>query len=395
MAAASLDMPDRGVSAPEGGPVKLHPTPWHAGLIVAAASALAVSAAPAAQAAPVAKAQPAHAAQTARTLGAGVPKPPSPTPVKSSKAAQVAQQLGSRSAGSYYLDATSHKLVVTVTNDADARSVQAAGGIAQRVARSGAQLQQVRTHLAQTIGFPGTAWYVDPRTDQVVISVDPSVTGAKLAKVNSTAKSLGSAVRIKPAHGRLRPLVDGGDAIWGPGLRCSLGFNVTDSSGNPAFLTAGHCGNAATDWYADSANSQHIGTTYSSSFPGTDYALVSYDPGVSGASDVDLYNGSTQQITGAGYATVGESVNRSGSTTGVHGGTVQGLNATVNYSEGTVNGLIDTNVCAEPGDSGGSLFDGSTALGLTSGGSGDCTNGGETFFQPVPDALNAFGATLP
>jgi hypothetical protein len=59
--------------------------------------------------------------------------------------------------------------------------------------------------------------------------------------------------------------------------------------------------------------------------------------------------------------------------------------------EGTVNGLIDTSVCAEPGDSGGALFDGGTALGLTSGGSGDCSSGGETFFQPVPAALSRPG----
>src|SRR5690606_29573673 len=65
------------------------------------------------------------------------------------------------------------------------------------------------------------------------------------------------------------------------------------------------------------------------------------------------------------------------------------------YPEGTVTGLIQTNVCAEPGDSGGSMFtrDG-LAIGLTSGGSGDCTNGGETFFQPVTTALAAVGATL-
>jgi streptogrisin D len=66
----------------------------------------------------------------------------------------------------------------------------------------------------------------------------------------------------------------------------------------------------------------------------------------------------------------------------------------VTYAEGTVNGLIDTNVCAEPGDSGGALFDGSTALGLTSGGSGDCSSGGEIFFQPVPAALSALGASI-
>ena len=67
----------------------------------------------------------------------------------------------------------------------------------------------------------------------------------------------------------------------------------------------------------------------------------------------------------------------------------------MNYGNGdVVNGLIQTNVCAEPGDSGGSLYSGSTALGLTSGGSGDCTSGGTTFFQPVTAALSAYGVTI-
>ncbi len=38
-----------------------------------------------------------------------------------------------------------------------------------------------------------------------------------------------------------------------------------------------------------------------------------------------------------------------------------------------------------------SLGFGSTALGLTSGGSGNCRTGGTTFFQPVAEALNAYG----
>ncbi len=79
----------------------------------------------------------------------------------------------------------------------------------------------------------------------------------------------------------------------------------------------------------------------------------------------------------------------------MHTGTVTGLDATVNYGNGDiVNGLIQTDVCAEPGDSGGSLFDGDAAIGLTSGGSGDCTSGGETFFQPVTEALSTFGAQI-
>ena len=91
---------------------------------------------------------------------------------------------------------------------------------------------------------------------------------------------------------------------------------------------------------------------------------------------------------------MGEGVARSGSTTHVHSGTVTGINATVVYSQGSVSGLIKTNVCAEGGDSGGPLFTGNVALGLTSGGSGNCTVGGETFFQPVTEPLSVYGASI-
>lgn len=70
------------------------------------------------------------------------------------------------------------------------------------------------------------------------------------------------------------------------------------------------------------------------------------------------------------------------------------LNATVNYPEGTVTGLIETTVCAERGDSGGPLFAEGLALGVTSGGNGDCTTGGTTFFQPATKALQALGVSL-
>ncbi|URN14439.1 S1 family peptidase [Streptomyces radiopugnans] len=78
----------------------------------------------------------------------------------------------------------------------------------------------------------------------------------------------------------------------------------------------------------------------------------------------------------------------------MHGGTVTGLNATVNYPQGRVHGLIRTNVCAQPGDSGGALFAGGVAIGLTSGGNGDCSSGGTTFFQPVTEVLDKFGLTV-
>ncbi|MFG2530177.1 S1 family peptidase [Streptomyces sp. NPDC048516] len=187
----------------------------------------------------------------------------------------------------------------------------------------------------------------------------------------------------------------GGSAIFGGNARCSLGFNVT-VKGAPAFLTAGHCGNDSKTWTADQGGSQPLGTVADSKFPKTDFALVTYDDkGAQPESAVDKGDGTTQKITKAAEAAVGMKVQRSGSTTGLHDGTVTGLDATVNYGNGDiVNGLIQTDVCAEPGDSGGSMFSGDSAVGLTSGGSGDCTAGGETFFQPVTDALKATGAEI-
>ena len=347
--------------------MRFHRTP----LIVAAAGVLAVAMVPAASATPPPRTKAANPSAIATT---------------------VAQRLGPRTAGSY-LDPATGKLVTTITSASDAATVRAAGAVPLRVTRSAAQLRGAEAALSHTARVVGTAWSIDPRSDQVVVSIDASVTGARLAKITAAAKSQGGAVRIRRMRGSLRPLISGGDAIWGSGYRCSVGFNVTDGT-NEYFLTAGHCGNVVSDWYADSGSSQHLATTQNSSFPGTDYSIALYDSGVDHPSDVDLYNGSTQPITQAADAYVGESVTRSGSTSGVHSGTVNGLDATVNYSEGTVNGLIDTDVCAEPGDSGGSLFDGTNAVGLTSGGSGDCTSGGETFFQPVTAALSAYGVSI-
>ena len=133
-----------------------------------------------------------------------------------------------------------------------------------------------------------------------------------------------------------------------------------------------------------------LGTWTGTSFPGNDYGIVRYtnttiaQPGAVGSQD----------ITSAGPPAVNSTVYRRGSTTGTYSGRVTALNATVNYAEGSVSGLIRTTVCAEPGDSGGSLYSGSTALGLTSGGSGNCRTGGTTYFQPVTEVLSRYGLSV-
>ncbi len=305
-------------------------------------------------------------------------------------ASTLGKDLGTDTAGAYY-DAKTKNLVVNVLDETAAKTVQAAGAKARIVQNSLAELAGAGNTLKKDATIPGTSWATDPRTDKVVVTADKTVSQAEWAKLTKVVDGLGGKAELKRSKGEFKPFVAGGDAITGSGGRCSLGFNVV-KGGQPYFITAGHCTASISSWSDSSGNV--IGQNEQSDFPGHDFGLVKYTANVDHPSAVDLYNGSTQQITKAADATVGEKVTRSGSTTHVHSGTVTGLNATVNYSEGTVSGLIQTDVCAEPGDSGGSLFDGDTAVGLTSGGSGDCTSGGQTFFQPVTAALSAFGAQI-
>ncbi|HZF91709.1 S1 family peptidase [Streptomyces sp.] len=324
-----------------------------------------------------------------------------PRPLKAADASDLAVQLsgllGDAFAGSYY-DAGRQQLVVNVVGDNNQLVVQAkkAGAAVREVDNSTTELKAAARTLKSEATIPGTAWAVDPRTNKILVTADSTVTGGDWDTLESTVRDLGPGMAtLRKSTGTFKTFASGGDAIFGGGARCSLGFNVTAGDGTPAFLTAGHCGVAAAQW-SDTQGGAPIGTVDQAVFPGQgDFALVKYDdPATEAPSEVNA-EGQSVPIVQAAEATVGQQVFRMGSTTGLADGTVTGLDATVNYPEGTVTGLIQTNVCAEPGDSGGAMFtqDG-LALGLTSGGSGDCTVGGETFFQPVTTALQAVGATL-
>jgi streptogrisin B len=239
---------------------------------------------------------------------------------------------------------------------------------------------------------PGTAWAVDAKTNRVVVTVDSTVSQAEINKIKKEAGDKAGALTVKRTSGKFQKYISGGDAIYASSWRCSLGFNVQDSAGNYYFLTAGHCTDGAGSWYSNSGKTTVLGTTSGSSFPGNDYGIVRYtnsSVAKSGAvGSVDIKSAATPSV--------GTTVTRRGSTTGIHSGRVTGLNATVNYgADGIVSGLIQTTVCAEPGDSGGPLYSTSgIAYGLTSGGSGNCSSGGTTFFQPVVEALNAYGVKV-
>jgi streptogrisin B len=240
------------------------------------------------------------------------------------------------------------------------------------------------SHAVSQSGVRGIAWYVDDTSDRVVVTADSTVSTGEVATLKRSAGTNAAALEIKHATGVFRPLLSAGDAIYGSKYRCSLGFNVSKGS-TSYFLTAGHCGKVAKTWYTNANHSTLIGPTINYSFPGNDYALVRYD------------NTSLSHPGGftAANAFVGEQVQRTGSTTGTHSGKVTALNVSVRYQGGgSVSGMIQTTVCAEPGDSGGPMYDGTKALGITSGGSGDCRTGGTTFYQPVTEAAQAYGVTV-
>lgn len=253
------------------------------------------------------------------------------------------------------------------------------------------------TEILGSLQIPGIAWGSDHVTGQIVVTVDDTVTGARLESVHAAIAPIRKSVRVEREPGELRVLIAGGQAIYsGSGGRCSLGANARRGTAY-YFVTAGHCSTGSTTWYADPNRTIVLGSTAGTSFPGNDYGIIRYtNSNVRHPSAVYTYPG-LLNIRGAGSAYVGQAVCRSGSTTGVRCGTVTGLNMTVNYAQGTVSGLIRTNICAEPGDSGGPLYDPSTGLvlGILSGGSGNCSTGGTTYYQPIREILAVYGLTIP
>lgn len=293
--------------------------------------------------------------------------------------------------GGAWLNKDGSQLIVGVTNEADAALVRSAGAEPQMVSRTLEQLEELKAELdrnTQEAGPDIHSWYIDVTTNSLVVEASESaLSGLSVSRFVGFAGENKGAVRVVPSAERPRPLynVVGGDAYYiNNSSRCSVGFAVTGG-----FVTAGHCGSrgASTTGY----NRVAQGTFQGSSFPGNDYAWVRVNTNWTPTSQV---KGTSTRVAGSTAAAVGASVCRSGSTTGWRCGTIQAKSATVNYPQGSVSGLTRTNVCAEPGDSGGSFISGSQAQGVTSGGSGNCSSGGTTYFQPVNEILSVYGLTL-
>ncbi|MFG2679901.1 alpha-lytic protease prodomain-containing protein [Streptomyces sp. NPDC048392] len=311
------------------------------------------------------------------------------------RAGMLRNTLGDRFAGAWVSGATSAELTVATTDAADSAAIEAQGAKAAVVDKGLAELRAVKERLdtaaARTRTRRTPVWYVDVRTNRVTLqATGESAASAFLEAAGVQGEDVG--VRISPDQPRVLADLVGGDAYYIDGrARCSIGFSVTKDD-RQGFATAGHCGTpGATTTGSDEADQ---GTFQASTFPGKDMAWVGVNADWTATPDVQGQDGEKVRIAGSVEALVGASVCRSGSTTGWHCGTVQQHDTSVTYPQGTVNGLTGTTVCAEPGDSGGPFVSGTQAQGTTSGGSGDCTDGGTTFYQPVNPLLSDFGLIL-
>lgn len=311
-------------------------------------------------------------------------------------ATALERALGARAAGSY-LDPASGQLVVNVTDAAVGQSVAVAGAKPRLVSRSMAQLRRVQDGLDASGAVPGTSWAIDAESNAVTVQIssvaeaDPRTSGWVRA-----LGDYGDAVRVQYTNaGFTTQSFLGGQAILnanGSG-RCSSGFNAV--RGEKSFvITAGHCTQAVREW---TDGIQPIGASDVVQFPGTDFGTIAVDdPFAFDPRGAVNDNGHTQPITGSTAVPVGGLVCKTGSTTGTTCGTVLAYDTTVVYPEGTVTGLIETNLCTQPGDSGGALFAGDQAQGLVSGGtSGSCDQRRfVSFFQPINPVLQAVGLQL-
>jgi streptogrisin D len=303
---------------------------------------------------------------------------------------RLTRDLGAEGAGAY-LDA-SGRLTVNVLGARAAAQVRAAGATPKLVTRSLARLRRVQATLDAAGSAPvGASWGVDLPSNTVLVSVPAGRGAAFVAK----ARLFGAAVRIERAPAARTQAFYGGQAIYRGGSRCSAGFNTRSGSGRNYVLTAGHCADLGGTW--TTSGGQTIGPVAASSFPGNDYGAIRIStPAALDPRGGVLHNGAFRDITGAGRVPVNATACKTGSTTGTTCGRVLAYNVTVNYAEGTAFGLTRTTICTQPGDSGGALYAGSLAQGITSGGTiGGCGQSGfRSFFQPADEALSAYGLTL-
>ncbi len=323
------------------------------------------------------------------------------------KEALAQRQFGRNFAGAWMERGADGEFKHVVATTANAKAAHIPGTEIRQVRYSLRQLEDtmaglngIRSRAADAHRLQGLqSWYIDVRTNTVVVSVTP---GAMLKAVDFVAVSPANVdtIRFEAAEGVAMPAasVVGGNRYGSGGGSCSIGFSVTRGS-TKGFATAGHCGAVGT---SVSIGGVTVGSVQARSFPTNDRAWATVRSVDTLVGAVNRYNGTNVAVRGSSEAGLGAAVCRSGYASGWRCGTITSTNVTVNYSNGPVYGLRQSTACLTQGDSGGSWLAGNQAQGVSSGGQ---LNGGSpgsncsfatprSYYQRINPLLSAYGLSL-
>lgn len=322
-------------------------------------------------------------------LAAGVASPASAVPRAAS--AQSLAGLGDAAGAASSAVSVSHVMGGVLPGGAD--------GVADAAA-----LAAFRDEAVVAAG-PGSAAWLDPVTGQVIVeTADPDRVQRHFAAgpgVRGMGANPGLSGRLQVR--RAAPVVSYALLYGGQGMRsatgkyCTTGFMASVGTTN-FVVTAGHCTEGTVYW---DRKGDYLGQTYSSVYGETgDFGLitikgVTFRPQNGIATEHGIFT-----VEGHSPAYPGQAVCKRGNTSGYTCGNVLALDVTVNYGSRVVGGMIQTNVCAEGGDSGGPLMlpplDAVTrGVGIVSGGSGGCgSSSPRTYFQPLGEVLDTYSLAL-
>ncbi|CAB4870992.1 unannotated protein [freshwater metagenome] len=195
------------------------------------------------------------------------------------------------------------------------------------------------------------------------------------------------------------PPLRGGNLISTNVVSCTSAFLARSRTDAKLYqMTAGHCDvDHGTNWLTAFTNGQvHvIGAVHSSHFDlSSDASIIRVDnpAGWRARAWVNVTDGLTTTAN-AQYRIVADADVKLGMRVcdtgaqlgGTDCGTVTAVNVTVDYGDAVVAGMVESTLCAIPGDSGAPVFAGHTAYGLLSGAADFC----DSFYEPVRSAENA------
>jgi streptogrisin C len=205
---------------------------------------------------------------------------------------------------------------------------------------------------------PGTGSIIDGMMGQTMLDPAGAAPGTQRRAIESAPTPAGPVV--------------GGTAykVGVPGglLECSTGFNG-ELDGEPVVITAAHCaGEDGTR--AALADGEEFGTMTRTHREDIDTALIAVDDELADRFRTNLVgaaDGDTQEIVGTANPVVGQKACKTGFRTGFSCGTISQVGTSIDVSGArTIANAFTVDLCALPGDSGGVVFSGDRALGISS-----------------------------